>query len=72
MTRARLVRVVGSLAEVAPLPEASLYELVRVGDRRLMGEVIRVEGDLATIEVYEETAGLAIGEPVDSAPDRSA
>lgn len=64
MSAARLIRVVGSIAEVAPLPDASLYELVRVGDRQLMGEIIRIEGDVATIEVYEQTSGLAVGEEV--------
>jgi V/A-type H+-transporting ATPase subunit A len=66
MTTPRLTRIVGSIAEARPLPEASLYELVRVGRRELMGEVIRVEGDVATIEVFEDTGGLAVGEPVES------
>ncbi len=61
---ARLVRVVGTLVEARPCLEASLYELVRVGERSLLGEVIRVEGDRATIQVFEETSGLALGEPV--------
>jgi V/A-type H+-transporting ATPase subunit A len=63
---ARLTRVVGSLAEASPLPYASLHELVHLGDRRLMGEVIRIAGDTATIQVFEETTGLALGEPVDA------
>jgi len=66
MTEPRLTRIVGSLAEAIPFPEASLYELVRVGKRELMGEVIRVQGDVATIEVFEDTSGLAIGESVES------
>jgi V/A-type H+-transporting ATPase subunit A len=37
-----------------------------VGHRRLLGEVIRIEGDTATVEVFEETAGLAVGEPVET------
>jgi len=65
MTAPRLTRIVGSLAEVTPLPDASLYELVRVGRRALMGEVIRIDGDTATIEVFEDTGGLAIGEGVE-------
>ncbi len=64
-TTPRLTRIVGSLAEAAPLPEASLYELVRVGSRALMGEVIRIEGDVATLEIFEDTGGLAIGETVE-------
>jgi len=61
---ARILRVSGSLAEVAPLRDAALYELVRVGARGLLGEVVRVAGDLATVQVYEDTSGLQVGEPV--------
>ncbi|HHJ98828.1 MAG TPA: V-type ATP synthase subunit A, partial [Actinobacteria bacterium] len=43
-----------------------MYDVVRVGDAGLMGEVIRLEGELATIQVYEDTSGLLIGEPVES------
>jgi V/A-type H+-transporting ATPase subunit A len=41
-----------------------LYELVRVGSRGLLGEVIKVTGDRATVQVYEDTAGLQLGEPI--------
>ncbi|MHB0979113.1 MAG: V-type ATP synthase subunit A [Thermoleophilia bacterium] len=61
---ARLIRITGSLAVARPLREASLYELVRVGERGLLGEVIRLDGDVGTIQVYEDTSGLATGEPV--------
>lgn len=61
---ARILRVSGALAEAAPMARAALYELVRVGARGLLGEVIRVTGDRATIQVYEDTAGLQLGEPV--------
>ncbi|KAI8322344.1 vacuolar ATP synthase catalytic subunit A [Martensiomyces pterosporus] len=43
---------------------SAMYELVRVGHEALVGEVIRIEGDKATIQVYEETAGLTVGDPV--------
>ncbi|BDD58846.1 H(+)-transporting V1 sector ATPase subunit A [Monascus purpureus] len=42
----------------------AMYELCRVGHDQLVGEVIRIEGDKATIQVYEETAGLRVGDPV--------
>lgn len=42
----------------------AMYELVRVGFMRLMGEVIRIDGDLATIQVYEETSGLCVGDVI--------
>jgi len=41
-----------------------MYELVRVGYIELVGEIIRLEGDTATIQVYEETSGLTVGDPV--------
>ncbi|KAJ5114065.1 hypothetical protein N7456_002599 [Penicillium angulare] len=42
----------------------AMYELCHVGNDLLVGEVIRIEGDKATIQVYEETAGLKVGDPV--------
>lgn len=46
------------------MPGVSLYEIARVGEARLLGEVVRVEGARATLQVYEETSGLRVGEPV--------
>merc|ERR1711988_336089 len=43
----------------------AMYELCRVGDQELTGEVIRIEGEFATIQVYEETAGLRQGDKVE-------
>jgi len=43
---------------------AAMYELVRVGHEQLVGEIIRLEGENATIQVYEETSGLTVGDPV--------
>jgi V-type H+-transporting ATPase subunit A len=43
---------------------SAMYELVRVGHDELVGEVIRIEADRATIQVYEETSGLTVGDPV--------
>jgi V/A-type H+-transporting ATPase subunit A len=48
----------------ADLPGARLYELVFVGEIKLFGEVVRVQGDKAFIQVYEDTTGLKPGEPV--------
>lgn len=61
---AALTRITGTLAEARPLRDASLYELVRVGPRGLLGEVIRFSGDTATLQIFEDTTGLAIGAPV--------
>ncbi len=66
MTGARVIRAAGALVEAAPLPQAALYEIVRVGHRRLLGEVIRIQGEVATVQVFEDTAGLALEEPVES------
>ena len=43
---------------------AAMYELVRVGTDKLIGEIIRLEADTATIQVYEDTSGLTVGDPV--------
>jgi V/A-type H+-transporting ATPase subunit A len=64
VTEPRIRRVTGNLVEAAPLPEAAVYELARVGERGLLGEVIRVHGERATLQVYEDTTGLAVGEPL--------
>jgi V/A-type H+/Na+-transporting ATPase subunit A len=61
---AALTRITGTLAEARPLRDASLYELVRVGPRGLLGEVIRFSGDTATLQIFEDTTGLAVGAPV--------
>jgi V/A-type H+-transporting ATPase subunit A len=65
MSDARLIRLSGALAEAKGMRGAALYELARVGARRLLGEVIRVEGDVGTLQVYEDTNGLQTGEPVE-------
>jgi V/A-type H+/Na+-transporting ATPase subunit A len=59
-------RISGSLVEAGPLPGASLYEVVHVGKRDLLGEVVRTAGEIATIQVYEDTQGLTVGEPIAS------
>ncbi len=43
-----------------------MYDVVRVGSERLMGEIIRLEGQNATVQVYEDTSGLIVGDPVES------
>ncbi|MEW5914856.1 MAG: V-type ATP synthase subunit A, partial [Gemmatimonadota bacterium] len=60
----RIVRVAGALVEARPARGAFLYELAHVGTRNMVGEVIRLNGDTATLQVYEDTRGLALGEPV--------
>jgi V/A-type H+/Na+-transporting ATPase subunit A len=60
----RVTRVNGSLVEAAPVPGVSLYELAAVGHGRLLSEVIRLSGTTATLQIYEDTGGLAVGEPL--------
>jgi V/A-type H+-transporting ATPase subunit A len=62
----RLVRVAGPTAAVRGLPGVGVNELVRIGEERLLGEVVRIDGDLATVQVYEDTDGLRPGEPAEA------
>lgn len=57
-------RVTGPLVRATGMKSAKLYEVVRVGEEKLMGEIIELHGDMAAIQVYEETAGIAPGDPV--------
>nr|CAB3471079.1 unnamed protein product [Digitaria exilis] len=57
-------KVSGPVVVADGMGGAAMYELVRVGHDNLIGEIIRLEGDSATIQVYEETAGLMVNDPV--------
>lgn len=57
-------KVAGPLIVARNMEEVQVYDVVRVGHKRLIGEVIELRGDLASIQVYEETAGIGPGEPV--------
>ncbi len=61
-----LSKITGPVVVADGMTGTKMYDVVRVGNAGLMGEVIRLEGELATIQVYEDTAGLLIGEPVES------
>lgn len=58
-------RITGPVVGAKNVRGVRMYDLVRVGDLGLMGEVIKLEGDRAIVQVYEETAGLKVGEPVE-------
>lgn len=64
MNAGRIVRVSGPLVVAEGIPEAKMYDVVRVSDQRLIGEIIELRGDRASIQVYEETTGLGPGDPV--------
>ena len=59
-----IVKVAGPLVVAKNMETAKMYEVVRVGNEGLVGEVIRLEDGSASIQVYEETAGVGPGEPV--------
>ena len=59
-----VVKVSGPLVVARDLPNPKMYDLVKVGKDRLMGEIIELRGNLASIQVYEETAGLGPGDEV--------
>ena len=61
-----IVKVSGPLIVAEGMSEAQMYDVVRVSEKRLIGEIIELRGDRASIQVYEETAGLGPGEPVES------
>lgn len=59
-----IVKVAGPLILAENMADSRMYDVVRVSERRLVGEIIELRGDLASIQVYEETSGLMPGEPV--------
>ncbi|MDX5895255.1 V-type ATP synthase subunit A [Rubrobacter radiotolerans] len=58
-------RVAGPVVVATGLRDARLYNVVFVGEERLPGEVIRLDGERVTVQVYEETSGIRVGEPVE-------
>lgn len=59
-----LIRINGPIVQAKDMRSATMLEVVGVGEQHLIGEVIRVKEDIATIQVYENTSGLKPGEPV--------
>ncbi|HPF86903.1 MAG TPA: V-type ATP synthase subunit A [Candidatus Limiplasma sp.] len=66
MPQGTIVKVAGPLIVAENMADARMYDVVRVSKHRLVGEVIELRGDRASIQVYEETSGLGPGEPVES------
>lgn len=60
----KVIRIAGPVVRASGLEHVRLYDVVRVGELGLIGEVIRLSGELTTIQVYEDTSGVRIGEPV--------
>jgi len=63
--RGRIVRISGPLVVAEGMTGVQMYEMVRVGEQGLVGEVTRIRGDTAYVQVYESTSGLRPGEPVE-------
>ena len=66
MGQGTIVKVAGPLIVAKGMGDSTMYDVVRVSDKGLIGEIIELRGDRASIQVYEETAGLGPGEPVES------
>ena len=62
----RIIKVSGPLIVAENMADSKMYDVVRVSDSKLIGEIIEMHGDRASIQVYEETSGLGTGEPVES------
>jgi V/A-type H+-transporting ATPase subunit A len=64
VAKGKIVWVSGPAVRADGMSSAKMYETVEVGESKLIGEVIRLTGDVAFIQVYESTSGLRPGEPV--------
>ncbi|MFQ5899982.1 MAG: V-type ATP synthase subunit A [Thermodesulfobacteriota bacterium] len=67
MKEGRVLKVSGPLVVAEGVDNARMFDLVKVGKKRLVGEIVELRGDRASIQVYEETGGIGPGEPVISA-----
>ncbi|MDD6881731.1 MAG: V-type ATP synthase subunit A, partial [Firmicutes bacterium] len=64
MSHGKVVKVSGPLVVASGMQDANMFDVVHVGDQGLIGEIIEMRGDNASIQVYEETAGIGPGAPV--------
>ncbi len=64
MSQGRIIKVSGPLVVAEGMRDANMYDVVRVSEMNLVGEILEIRGDRASIQVYEETSGLGPGEPV--------
>lgn len=66
MSKGTIKKVAGPLVIASGMRDANMFDVCRVSDQRLIGEIIEIHGDEASIQVYEETSGLGPGAPVES------
>ena len=64
MRTGKIIKVSGPLVVAEGMDEANVYDVVKVGEKGLIGEIIEMRGDKASIQVYEETSGIGPGDPV--------
>ena len=63
----KIIRIAGPVIRATGLEHVRLYDVVRVGELGLVGEVINLSGEVTTIQVYEDTSGIRVGEPIQNA-----
>lgn len=66
MSKGKIIKITGPLIIAEGMRSANMFDIVKVGEMGLTGEIIEMHGDKASVQVYEETAGLRIGEAVES------
>lgn len=66
MKTGKIIKVSGPLVVAEGMDEANIYDMVKVGEKGLIGEIIEMRGDKASIQVYEETTGIGTGDPVET------
>src|SRR5574337_971365 len=71
MVEGIISRVSGPVVIASGLEGAQMFDVVRIGDMGLVGEIIRIEGSKATVQVYEDTTGLRPGDKVIPALDQT-
>lgn len=64
MNEKKIISINGPVVKANGVSDFAMHDMVKVGNRKILGEVIKLEKDIATIQVYEDTTGLKIDEPV--------
>ncbi len=64
MEKGTIIKVSGPLVKAIGMENAQMYEVVKVSDEKLIGEIIEINGDEVSIQVYEETRGIGPGDPI--------
>jgi V/A-type H+/Na+-transporting ATPase subunit A len=62
MIEGKVIRINGPIIKASGLGASGLYDVVEIGEKKLIGEIIRLEGDAATIQIYEDNTGMRVGE----------